>query len=77
VSAQVRGESGVMSKKKKPEDVMMEDLSLLREKLRAFIYLVSRLKQLEDVDEIQMKLEEVRSLLEHIYMREISRLVRG
>lgn len=66
-----------MSKKKKPEDVMMEDLSLLREKLRAFIYLVSRLKQLEDVDEIQMKLEEVRSLLEHIYMREISRLVRG
>jgi hypothetical protein len=62
-------------KKKKPEDVMIEDLSLLREKLRTFMYLVSRLRHLEEMDEVRDKLDDVRILLDRIYMRETMRRI--
>jgi hypothetical protein len=66
-----------MAKKKKPEDVMMDDLSLLGEKLRTILYEVNRYKHLEEMDEVRVKLVDVRILLEHIYRREASRLIRG
>jgi hypothetical protein len=65
------------TKKKKPEDVMMDDLSLLRERLRTIMYEVSRYKHLEDMDEVLMKLASIHALLEHIYVREVSQLIRG